>query len=153
MDNLISTINHIVSRSAELKNKYTDASTAPVEFSCIFCQSEEEYKFFTNSIKPIGKIVEDTKNGFTYFLDKPIDTVSGPLRFVKIRKPDPLRPERGDADFNTNYKEFSEKYHSNPKFELVKRETFEYLRLSDPNFDVLACFSNIPKSNVLGITL
>ncbi|MBI2034628.1 MAG: hypothetical protein HYT11_02750 [Candidatus Levybacteria bacterium] len=152
MNDLIKTIQHIVSRSTELKNKYTDVSKAPVEFACIFCQSEEEYELFTNAIKPLGKIAEDTKNGFTYFLDNPITTASGPLRFVKIRKPD-FRKERGDADFNTDYRKFKEKYLNDPKFELVTYENFEMLRLSDYSFDVMACFSNISKSKVLGITL
>jgi hypothetical protein len=153
MDNLISTVNYIVSRSTELKNKFTDASLAPVEFACIFCKTDKEYDDLINTITPLGKIVESPGNGFTYFLDKPINTVSGPLRFVKIRKPDSLRQERGDADFNTNYQEFKKKYGNNPKYELVKRETFEYLRLSDPAFDVLACFSDIPKSKTLEIDL
>jgi hypothetical protein len=153
MNNLVKTIQNIVFRSTELKNKYTDEKEAPVEFGCIFCQNEDEYTNFTDLITSIGKIVEDTKSGFTYFLNKPINTVSGPLRLVKIRKPDALRRERGDADFNTNYEGFKQKYQNNPKFELIKRETFEMLRLSDPNFDVMACFSNIPKSEDLGIKL
>lgn len=153
MNNLISTINYIVSRSTELKNKFTNASTAAVEFVCIFCHNEEEYKQFTNSIETVGKVVERTQSGFTYLLDKPIVTVSGPLRLVKIRKPDPQRLERGDADFNTDYKNFKKRYQRNPGFELVKREAFEMLRLSSPNFDVMACFSSIPKSKLLGVKL
>jgi|SRR3989338_11614691 len=152
MDNLISTINYIVSRSAELKNKFTDASSAPVEFACIFCQNEEEYNKFTSAIEKLGKIVEKTPSGFTYFLDMPLKTIAGPLRLVKIRKPD-FRHERGDADFNTDYENFKKKYQDNSKFELIKREAFEMLRLSDPNFDVMTCFSNVPKSRSLGIKL
>lgn len=153
MENLISTINYIVSRSAQLKDKFTDVSSAPVEFVCIFCHNDEEYKQFTNPIEVLGKIVEETPNGFTYLLDKPIKTIAGPLRLVKIRKPDSNRPERGDADFNTDYKNFKEKYQNNFKFELIKRKTFEMLRLSDLNFDTMACFSNIPKSKDLRIKL
>ena len=153
MDNSIKTVRYIVKQSTKLKNKYTDENNAVAEFGCIFCQNEEEYKNFTDSIKSIGKIVDDTKNGFTYLLNKPISTVSDTLRLVKIRKPDPLRLERGDADFNTSYKEFKKKYLNDSRFELVKRETFEYLRLSDPSFDVMVCFSNISRSKVLGIKL
>jgi len=153
MNNLVTTINYIVSRSTELKNKFTDASSAPVEFACIFCQNEEEYKEFTDSIEKLGKIAERTQSGCTYLLNKPIETVAGSLRLVKIRKPDIQRTERGDVDFNTDYKRFKEKYQDDLKFELVKRETFEMLRLSDPDFDVMACFSNIPKSKDLRIKL
>jgi hypothetical protein len=153
MNNLITTINSIVSRSGELKNKFTDASSAPVEFACIFCQNEQEYKQFTDSIKKLGKVVEKTNSGFTYLLHKPIQTNAGPLRLVKIRKPDVSRTERGDADFNTEYNVFKEKYQNNLGFELVKRDTFEMIRLSSPDFDTMACFSNVPKSEVLGIEL
>lgn len=153
MKNFIKTVTYIVDRSMEVKNKFTDELLAPVEFACIFCQSEEEYKQFTNSIKELGKIAERTQSGYTYLLDKPIETVAGPLRLVKIRKPDVQSTERGDVDFNTDYKRFKEKYQDHLKFELVKRVTFEMLRLSDPDFDVMVCFSNIPKSKDLGIKL
>ncbi len=153
MNNLITIINYIVSRSTELKNKFTNASAAPVEFSCIFCHNEEEYGEFTNTIQALGKIAEKTQSGFTYLLDNPLVTVAGPLRLVKIRKPDNQRIERGDADFNTDYQNFKKLYERDLKFELIKRETFEMLRLSDPAFDVMACFSSIPKSKELGIKL
>ncbi|MBI4039239.1 hypothetical protein HY388_00220 [Candidatus Daviesbacteria bacterium] len=153
MNNLIAIISYIANRGTELKNKFTDASSAPVEFACIFCQSDEEYIRFTNSVEMLGKIVEKTQSGFTYLLDKPIDTVSGPLRLIKIRKPDPKRNERGDVDFNTDYTNFKEKYQNDPRFELVKQETFEMFRLSDPDFNVMACFSGTPKSKSLGIML
>jgi len=153
MNKLIVTIKYVVSHSTKLKDRYTSASTAPIEFACIFCQNEEEYKEFTNSIETMGKIVEKTQSGFTYLLDDPLKTVAGPLRLVKIRKTDPNRLERGDADFNTDYKDFKDRYEKDPKFELVKRESFEMLRLSNPKFDVIACFSNIPRSTDLGIKL
>ena len=110
MNNLITTINYIVGRSTELKDKFTNASSAPVEFLCIFCQNEEEYKQFTRSIETAGKIVQRTPSGFTYLLEKSIETIAGPLRLVKVRKPDPQRLERGDADFNTEYKNFKKTY-------------------------------------------
>jgi len=153
MKDLMETIKFIVNSATELKNKFTDATTAPVEFACIFSQNKEEYKEFTNQIQLLGKVVERTNTGFTYLLDKPIQTIAGPLRLVKIRRPDIQRTERGDADFNTEYKSFKKKHQDNGMFELVKRETFEMLRLSHPEYDVMACFSNIPKSKNLGITL
>lgn len=153
MKKLITIVDYIVDHSTKLKNRYTNVPTAPLEFACIFCQNGEEYKKFTDSVEKLGKIIERTQSGFTYLLDKPFITVAGPLRLIKIRKPDIQRTERGDADFNTDYKNFKKMYQKNPGFELVKRETFEMLRLSSPNFDVIACFSNIPKSKILGIEL
>jgi hypothetical protein len=153
MNNLITTIKYIVNHSNELKNKFTNASEAPVEFACIFCQNEKEYDKFTNSIEKLGKIIQNTPSGLTYLLEELIKTVAGSLRLVKIRKPDTQRTERGDADFNTEYNNFKKRYQRNPKFELIKRDTFEMLRLSDQEFDVMACFSSIPMSKDLGINL
>jgi (2Fe-2S) ferredoxin len=145
-------VKHIVDKSLELKNKYTDAKDASIEFACIFCQNEAEYNKFDELAKKYGEVAENTPTGDTYLLNDPIQTSAGPLRLLKIRKPDPNRRERGDTDFNTDYLKFKEKYEGKPNFELVKRETFEMLRLSDPDFDAMACFSNVPKSKDLGQT-
>lgn len=152
MANLISVIYYIVNKSTELKATIPEAFSAPIEFTCVFTHTERDYKKSLKQISELGKVVENTPTGLTYLLNKPLETISGPLFLVKIRKPDPTRKEVGDADFNTNYKELK-KYQNNPKFELIKRETFEMLRFSDANFDVMACFSNIPKSKSLGIEL
>ena len=134
-----------------MKNKYTDANDSPIEFVCIFCQSDEEYEKLTTEIQALGKIVQNTTTGFTYLLNQPLKTGAGPLSLVKIRKPDPLRKERGDTDFNTNYPEFKREYSNEPNFELIERAGFEMLRLSSPNREVMVCFSSIPLSRVLGI--
>lgn len=139
-------INYIVDESIQLKDKYTDETDVPVEFVCIFCQNNEEYGELTDIIKKLGKVVQDTPSGYTYLLNKPINTAVGPLKLVKIRKPDPERKERGDSDFNTSYKEFKGKYQQDTHFEVIQRENFEMLRLSDPEFDVMVCFSSIPLS-------
>ena len=150
MKDLISIINYLVDNTVRMKNEFTDAVDAPIEFACIFCQSNEEYKRFTVEIQKLGKIVQDTSTGFTYHLDKPLETKAGILNLVKIRKPDPQRKERGDTDFNTHYQRFKEKYENKPRFELVRREEFEMLRLSDPSYSVMVCFSSKPLSEVLG---
>lgn len=153
MSDLITIIRYIVSRSTELKNKFTGASAAPVEFACIFCRDGKEYEELTSAIQTLGEIIQNTPSGHTYLLNEPVKTGAGPLRLVKIRKPDNLRRERGDVDFNTDYQNFKKKYQGDSRFELIKRETFEMLRLSDPDFDVMACFSNVPISRGLAIKL
>lgn len=144
-------VKYIVGKSKDLKNKFTDEKAASVEFVCIFCQTEEEYQKLDNLTKSLGKKVQATPSGYVYLLHQPVQTEAGPLRLLKIRKPDSQRKERGDSDFNTSYAEFKQKYGSDPKFELIKRETFEMLRLSDSRFDVMACFSNTPLSKSLRI--
>jgi 2-polyprenyl-3-methyl-5-hydroxy-6-metoxy-1,4-benzoquinol methylase len=137
-------IHHIVSQSTILKNKYTNETNARVEFCDIFCDEDTEYLQLTEVIKKMGKIVYAVPTGKIYSLYKPIDTVAGKLRLVKIRKPDVKLRFRGDADFNTDYPKLKRQYQNHPNFELIIRERFEMLRLSDPDFDVMTCFSNIP---------
>lgn len=151
MANLIGIVKQIVNESKSLKDRYTSNENAPVEFACIFCQSDDEYEAYSNEIIKLGKPVQDTPTGFTYLLYQPLQTVAGPLRLVKIRKPDPFRKELGDADFNTDYQLLKNKYLNNLKFELVKRDEFEMLRLSEPSGNVMACFSNIPLKEILNL--
>ena len=153
MKDLISIVNYIVEKSIQMKDKYTGVKDSSIEFACVFCQNNEEYEKLTNEIEALGKVVQSTNTGFTYKLNQPLNTKAGLLSLVKIRKPDPLRKERGDTDFNTNYQDFKKKYGDKQNFELVKREDFEMLRLSNPQNNVMVCFSSIPLSKVLGIGL
>lgn len=147
------TVKYIVDKSFELKNKFTDAKDAPVEFACIFCQNEDEYRNLDRLVGEKGGIVQETPSGKIYLLTEGIPTKAGFLRLLKVRKPDPDRKEKGDADFNISYAGLKAKYSNDPRFELIKRDSFEMLRLSDPEFDVMSCFSNIPMSKDLGIEL
>lgn len=150
-NNLDETIKYIVKRCLELKNKFTNINDVPIEWLDIFCQNEDEFKQFNEEVAKLAKVVSKTDTGDIYFLDKAIQTESGPLRLIKIRKVDPNRKERGDTDFNTNYEETKKSLIKNPKVKLIKRKKFEMLRLSDKNFDVMVCFSNIPQSKILGL--
>ena len=135
---------YIITESVKLKNKCAKEVDVKVEFGDIFCQSDEEYKELVGEIKNLGENVYSTKTGDIYRLDKPLKTIAGDLYFVKARVADGTLKQRGDADFDTDYLPFKEKYLHNPHFELVIKEEFEMLRLSDPDFDVMTCFSNIP---------
>ena len=144
-------VKYIVNESIKLKNKFTSEKNIPIEFACIFSQNNKEYEDLTEIITKLGSVVQETPTGYTYQLNTALETKAGKLKLVKIRKPDPLRKERGDADFNTNYHEFKKKYLKKPVFELIDRGNFEMLRISEPNSDVMVCFSNIPLSKSLNL--
>ena len=132
-------IQEIVKDATKLKNKHTDEKNAPVNYSCIFSQNDEQYNDLIETVKKFGRVVEETPKG-PLFQIKPLETVSGTLQLLKIRIPDPTRPERGDADFTvSDYPNFKEKYLSKKGFKLIKkREDFEMLELMD--FKVFAFF-------------
>ncbi|EKE21538.1 MAG: hypothetical protein ACD_7C00199G0005, partial [uncultured bacterium] len=111
-----------VQRGMELKNKYTTEINAPVNYSCIFAQMDEEYRRLVSEVSKLGKIVKETKMGNVFLLAEPIETVAGPLRIVKVRKPDPKRKERGDADFTVaDYPAFKKEYLGQSGFKLIER--------------------------------
>jgi len=149
--NIINLAVDIVEKAYELKNKFTDATNAPVNYAWVFCQNDDEYDELKKLSGEIGKVIEDTPSGPLYHV-KPIDTVAGQLKLLKIRNPDTTKPERGDADFTvSNYPEFKNKYLQQDKFKLIPRPTFEMIELMDSNFNVRAYFSYPPLDKQLGI--
>lgn len=144
-------VKEIVKKACFLKDKYTDQKEAPVSYVAIFCQNDKEYEEFTKIVKTFSSVINETPTGFHYKID-PLNTVSGELRILKIRKPDKTRPERGDADFNAiDYEEFKKKYLSLEGFKLIKREDHEMIELMEKGFDVRVYFSNPPMDKLLGI--
>ena len=150
-ESLKNLVQKIVRESCELKDKYTHERTAPVNYACIFSQSQEEFETLINITKKIGKIIQETPTG-PLFNIHPIKTVSGNLKLLKIRNPDKTRPERGDADFTvSNYPDFKKTQLSEKGFRLIERNDFEMVELMNPKFNVRAYFSNPPLDKQLNI--
>ncbi len=144
-------IQRIVKESCELKNEFTDQQNAVVNYACIFCQNQKEYDKFLSLARQIGKIIEETPTGPLFHI-KDLETVSGKLKLLKIRKPDKTRPEKGDADFTIfNYPDFKVKYLNKPGFSLIQKEKFEMIELVNPKFNTRVYFSNPPLNQQFGI--
>lgn len=139
-------IRDIVSEAVKLKNKYTDQADANVEFVDIFSKDKIEYLQLEKIIAKVGDLAHSTPTGDICRLKEPLETTAGKLYLVKVRKPDEKLKFRGDADFNTDYDKLKQKYKNSQHFEVIIRKKFEMLRLSDPEFGVMACFSNVPVS-------
>lgn len=92
--NLKSLVANIVKESRELKNKHTDEIDAPVNYACVFSRSDDEFMELKKCAGQIGKVIEKTPSGPLFHI-QPLDTVSGKLKLLKIRKPDKTRPECG----------------------------------------------------------
>lgn len=150
--NIYEIVKEIVKKSNELKNKYTNGVDAKVNYACIFCKSDDEFNNYIELLKKDGnKIIEDTYSG-PLFRIKDLDTCSGVLKLLKIRKYDSNHLDLGDADFTvSNYEEFKEKYINNPNFKLIKGEGYEMLELMEEKNDVRAYFSNPPLDVELGV--
>jgi len=149
-DELIRMTQDIVVSAKELSMKHTTEGDAPINYACIFSQSEEEYDELVEVAREAGSVVQETGTGPVFDVSK-IPTIAGELRLLKIRKPDPKRAERGDADFTvSDYYAFKKRYLDQPGFDLIERENMEMIELSDPDFDVLAYYSHPPLGEVIG---
>ncbi len=127
-----------------MKNKYTDEIDAPVNYACVFSQTEKEYQELLETTHKIGKVIQETPSGFLFRITD-LETISGTLKLLKIRIPDVTRPERGDADFTvTDFAKFEEKYLSKKRFKIMRKPDFYMIELMDPAFDVRVYFSNPP---------
>lgn len=146
-------IEYIVPKTLELNDKYIPDEELRINYSAIFCQSDEEYGELIAEAAQLGEVVDDTFNGPLYKLQKPLKTPAGPLWLIKIRKPDSTRPQRGDADFTLkNYDSFKEKYLGDTEhFKLIPRDNFEMIELRDPRLGVLSYFSNPPLTKQFGV--
>ena len=156
IDYLKKRILNIVAQATALKNKHIDdrivqTKNAPVNYACIFSQSEEEYNELVETVLKIGKVIKETQSGLLFHIE-PLDTTAGKLRILKIRLPDNSRPELGDADFTIlTFPVFKKEYLVKKGFKLIQRENFEMIELMDSEFDVRVYFSNPPLDKQLGI--
>ena len=151
IDNLKKLVKSIVEEATKLKNKHIDYPNININYACIFSQSESEYQDLLRTSQKIGTIIKETPSGFLFYISS-LKTTSGILKLLKIRFPDPTRPERGDADFTIpNFVEFEKKYLSRKGFKIMKKETFYMIELMDSEFDVRVYFSNPPLDVQLNI--
>ena len=142
----------IVPRAMELNHAHIKEEVGPINYSAIFCRDDHEYEKLLSEAQVLGIIADNTPTGPLFRLNAPIQTIAGPLHLVKIRKADPTRLERGDADFTMkNYDDFKERYLNDVHFKCIDKGHFEMMELRDPKFSVLSYFSNIPLTIQLGI--
>ena len=145
-------IKNIVEKSNKLKNKYTDEINAKVNYACIFCKNDDEFDNYIKLLKnDNNNIIEDTYSGPLFRLND-LETVSGTLKLLKIRRYDDEHLDLGDADFTvSNYEEFKNKYLDKSNFKLISKEGYEMIELMEEKNEVRAYFSNPPLDEELGI--
>lgn len=150
--NIYDFIKDIVSKSNDLKNKYTNEKDAKISYACIFCKNDEEYNNYISILKNDNNdIIEDTYSG-PLFRIKDLETVSGTLKLVKIRRYDENHLDLGDSDFKVNdYEKFKNEYANKPNFKLIVREGYEMIELMEEGNEVRVYFSNPPLDEELGI--
>lgn len=149
-EDILSLIQYIATKTIQLKNKYIPEDLK-IDYLTIFSHSEQEFLDMKNTMSSLGEVIDDN-NGSVYRLFEPITIPAGKLSFLRIRHPDPKRPQKGCDDFRVeNYDQFKNKYLG--KFDknitLIKRPSYEMIEIKDEEFDVLVYFPSIRFSEVL----
>jgi len=137
-------VNYIVNQGVEAIKDNTEETVFTIDYLAIFANNDFEYKDLVKFVSSFGKETDASvaKTGQTFILDKVIKTSAGDLKYLKIRKPDPTRPQKGAPDFKiNNYNEFKKKYlQKSGNFTLMVRDNFEIIELK--GVDVLVYFPN-----------
>jgi len=142
-------IREIVAEAQRLSIKYTSEKKAPVNYACLFSQNADEYESTIKVAHQLGSVVKNTTMGPVFHIS-PFSTAAGTLGLLKIRKPDPKRKERGDADFTiANYKKFKKTYLGRPGFNIIKKPDMEMIELIDSSYNVIVYYSNPTLADVL----
>ena len=139
----------VVSKCVRLKDKHVEEKNLVIDWICVFAQSDSQYKNLVEHASQWGHVVDNTHSGPVFRFDKPLITIAGIPNVLKIRIPDPSKPELGDVDFSTDYETFKNKYLDGKHFTLITREKFEMIELRENKSEVICYFSSIPPSKLV----
>ena len=143
-------VQSLVASACVLSDKHTTERGLPVNYVCIFSHTESEYETLLALMYQMeARVAQETAMGPVFHV-APISTVVCDVNLLKIRRPDPKRPQRGDVDFTLpDYQKFKETHLGKPGFDCTVRPNMEMIELADPVFDVLVYYSHPPLSEVL----
>lgn len=147
---ILKRINEIL-KLAQLVIKEHIQEELVLDYVDIFPESEEERITLQEELKKLGSEICKSKTGPTYLLAKPIFTIFGNLKLVRVRIYDKHKKQKGAPDFKVkNYKKFKEKYLKKQCFYLIERPKYEMIELNIKNSNVLIYFPNETLSESLG---
>ena len=153
IDELKTLVREIVAESSRLSAAHTSEQQVPVNYACVFTQSTAECEEMVKVARQLGQVAQETPTGPLFYI-APLSTVAGTLRLLKIRRPDPKRPERGDTDFTvTDYESFKNTHLGKPGFSLIERTDMEMIELIDPSYNVIAYYSYPTLADVLKLNI
>ena len=135
-------IKHITALGVKAIKDNTEETDYQVDYVAIFANNDTEFGLLFEIAHSLGqeKVMGLASTGSTFLLRTPIETEAGLVSYIKIRKPDPTKPQRGGPDFRIkNYEQFKQKYlQKSDKFRLIVRKNYEMIELKA--VDVLVYF-------------
>lgn len=137
-DQLIEAVRYVATETSKLAEKIT-GKVFPIVYLTIFSHSQSEYETLIKILATMGTPYS-ANNGLRADLSTPITAGKSSITKLRIRKPDPERPQVGCDDFEVDYESFKDQYlAAHPEsLRLIKRPEYEMIEFFDPGFDVLA---------------
>ena len=135
---LLKAVEYVATTTTELAKKVV-GEIFPIQSLTIFSHDRLEYEILIKILADLGTPY-DENNGPRMTLHQPIVVGNNTITHLRIRKPDPDRPQVGCNDFETDYDSFKNEYLAKhpDNLRLIKRPTYEMIEFSVPEFDVLA---------------
>lgn len=135
---LMEAVKHVASETSKMAKKIV-GKTFPIKSLTVFTHSQPEFELLIEILAKIGKPY-NYNNGPRVELYEPIEIGENHIIHLRIRKPDPERPQVGCNDFETDYRFFKSKYLLKyaDNLSFIKRPEYEMIELHDKEFDVLA---------------
>ena len=135
---LVEAVKHIASKTSSMSREII-GKDFPITSVTVFSHSPEEFTVLSEILEKLGKPY-NYNNGPRITLDNPIETEGNQIIHLRIRKPDPARPQVGCNDFETDYNTFKTEYLGKypNNLTLIQRPEYDMIELHDARFDVLA---------------
>lgn len=137
-EEFIEVVKYIALETSKMIKKII-GKTLPIKSLTVFSHSQLEFELLTEILVKIGKPY-NYNNGPRVELYEPIVAGENNIIYLRARKPDLERPQKGCNDFEADYETFKREYLSKyiNNLNLIKRPEYEMIELHDKEFDVLA---------------
>lgn len=139
LEQLLEAIEYTAQTTSQLSQRII-GTTFPIHTLTIFSHSEEEFEILKALLNTMGSPYNEN-NGPRVTLHEPIVVGTDAITHLRIRHPDPDRPQVGCNDFDVeDYEEFKTTYLAqHPEhLILIRRPEYEMIEFRHPEFGVLA---------------
>ena len=151
-EELHSAISYVAVAVSELLQKVT-GDMAPITSLSVFSHDDDEYAFLCGLLKTMGTGVGEV-NGPRVALHEPMRAGGHTITHLRIRNPDPDKPQVGCADLDVaDYFAFKNKNLSThlQNLKLIVRPDYELIELFDKDSDVLGYVLSQPERSKKGL--
>ncbi len=153
MKPLIPRIKEIVEKSQILREEKLRNINTSLDYVAVFSSSPTEYDEYNEQASNIGQVYSETNTGITYLLTDEIETVEGPVKLIKIRKPDKEKPYLGAPDYAVENYEDVKNFLIETEIAIAQKASDGFEILEIKGEEVLIYIPSTPLSSEVNVTV